>query len=419
MRKHFFHILQSVAAAIPIALFGFAEGPPIMRTGAAVDGGQNCTVCHNSFTLNDDSGGSVVIRANPYTPGVKQIIEVQVSHPTAVRFGFQLIARLASDETQQAGTFTVDDNIRVRCAPAGADAPCSGALEFAEHKPPSTNIGNPGPRTFLVEWTPPATDMGPVNLYAAGNAANGNLADTGDHIYTTHASIASKGGSSVLNSVSSALSIAPYGWVSIFGAKLATGNRGWTAADFVNGALPQTLEGTSVTIGGKPAFVSFVSPAQVNVLAPFGATTGPVSVQVTTGGTVTQSSTAYMQTYSPALFTSDGDVIIAQHADFSPVGTASPAKPGETIIVYGSGFGLTSPAIDNGQVLSAVSTLIALPVFRIGGVNVQPSFAGMTAAGLYQFNITVPASTADGDTPVIATVGGVSSPGSVTIRVQH
>jgi hypothetical protein len=92
--------------------------------------------------LNDDPGGSVVIRAN--APGVKQIIEVQVSHPTAIRFGFQLIARLASDETQQAGTLMVDDNIRVRCAPAG-DAPCNDALEFAEHKPPSTNIGNPGP----------------------------------------------------------------------------------------------------------------------------------------------------------------------------------------------------------------------------------------------------------------------------------
>jgi hypothetical protein len=124
----------------------------------------------------------VVIRANPYTPGVKQIIEVQVNHPTAIRFGFQLIARLASDETQQAGTFTADDNIRVRCAPDSSDAPCNGALEFAEHKVPSTNIGNSGPRTLLVEWTPPAADMGPVNLYAAGNAANGNFADTGDHI---------------------------------------------------------------------------------------------------------------------------------------------------------------------------------------------------------------------------------------------
>jgi uncharacterized protein (TIGR03437 family) len=204
-----------------------------------------------------------------------------------------------------------------------------------------------------------------------------------------------------LNSISSALIVAPYGWVSITGSKLATGNRGWTSADFVDGALPQALEGTSVTIGGIPAFVSMVSPSQVTVLAPFGSADGPVPVQVTTNGTITQSSMAYMQPYSPAVFTSDGDVVIALHADSTPVGTASPAMPGETVTVYGSGFGLTSPAIQNGQVLSGVSTLITLPVFRIGDVNTQPSFAGMTAAGLYQFNITIPASTAHGDIPVV------------------
>src|SRR5438876_11707963 len=119
--------------AIPIALWAFSTGPPIMRTGAPADGGQACNVCHATFALNDDSGGSVAIRASAYTPGVKQLIEVQISHPTAVRFGFQLTARPAGDETKQAGTFTRDNNVRVRSAPAGADPPCNGKLEVAEH----------------------------------------------------------------------------------------------------------------------------------------------------------------------------------------------------------------------------------------------------------------------------------------------
>lgn len=414
MRKRSLRAVQALAAgAIPIVLFGFAEGPPILRTGAAVDGGQNCTLCHNSFPANDDSGGSVIIRANPYTPGVKQIVEVQVSHPTAARWGFQLTARLASDETQQAGTFTVDDNIRVRCAPSGADAPCRGALEFAEHKPPSTNAGAPGPRTFLVEWTPPATDLGAVNFYAAGNAANNNNAPSGDHIYTTHASIASNGGGTVLNGVSSALSIAPYGWVSILGSKLATGNRGWTAADIVNGALPTSLDGTSVSIDGKPAYVSMVSPSQVNVLAPLDDTVDPVTVTVATNGAVTQSTTAYMQTCSPALFANKDGSVIAQHGDYSLIG------PGETIVLWGAGFGPANPAVGDGTVVSSAAPLVNVPVIRIGGVNVKPRFAGITAAGLYQINVTIPASAADGDLPVVATNAGVSSPGSTTIRVRH
>jgi len=161
--------------------------------------------------LNDDSGGSVAIRASAYTPGVKQLIEVQISHPTAVRFGFQLTARPAGDETKQAGTFTTDNNVRVRCAPAGADAPCNGELEFAEHVAVSTNAGNPGPRTFLIEWTPPSTDVGPIVMYAAGNAANNSGSTAGDHIYTTKTTINPAGAtpSVVLNTVSSALSIAP------------------------------------------------------------------------------------------------------------------------------------------------------------------------------------------------------------------
>lgn len=107
MRVRTIRTLQALAfGVIPITLAAFSTGPPIMRTGAAVDGGLACNVCHTSFPLNDDSGGSVLIRTGGYTPGLKQMIEVVVNHPTAQRFGFQLTARLASDETKPAGTFT-------------------------------------------------------------------------------------------------------------------------------------------------------------------------------------------------------------------------------------------------------------------------------------------------------------------------
>jgi uncharacterized protein (TIGR03437 family) len=420
MRIRTVRTLQALAAgAIPITLLAFSTGPPIMRTGAAVDGGLACTQCHISFALNDDTGGSVVIRANPYTPGVKQLIEVQVNHPTAMRFGFQLTARAVSDETQQAGTFTVDDNIRVRCAPTG-DAPCNGALEFAEHKQPTTNAGNPGPRTFIIEWTPPATDVGPVVMYAAGNAANNNNAPTGDHIYTTSTMIAAADSNQgrCLNMVSSAPSIAPNGWISITGSKLATASRTWASSDIAGGKLPTSLNGTSVKINGKDAVVYSISPTQVGALAPLDDTTGEVTVQVATNGTETASVTALLQPFSPAFFTSQDNSIVAEHADFTLVGPASPAKPGETIVLYGAGFGATDPAVPGGQSLAA-STPLANPVkVRIGGVDVQPYFAGLSATGVYQINVTLPDTTADGAIPVVATIGGVSTPGTATIPVQ-
>jgi uncharacterized protein (TIGR03437 family) len=351
---------------------------------------------------------------------VKQLIEVQVSHPTAMRFGFQLTARPVSDETRQAGTFTVDDNIRVRCAPAGADAPCNGALEFAEHKQPTTNAGNAGPRTFIIEWTPPATDVGPIVMYAAGNAANNNNAPTGDHIYTTKTMIAVAGSnvSKCLNMVSSAPSIAPNGWIRITGSKLATDSRSWTSSDLAGGKLPTSLDGTSVKINGKDAFVYSISPTQVGALAPPDDTAGDVTVQVSTNGVETASVTALLQPFSPAFFTSQDNSIVAEHADFTLVGPDSPAKPGETIVLYGAGFGATDLAISGGQSLALTATLANPVKVRIGGVDVQPAFAGLSGTGVYQLNVTLPDSTADGAIPVVATIRGVSTPGTATIPVK-
>lgn len=408
-----------VAGAIPFTLLAFSTGPPIMRTGAAVDGGMACTVCHNSFPLNDDSGGSVTIRANAYTPGVKQLIEVIVNHPTAMRFGFQLTARVMSDETKEAGTFTADDNIRVRCAPTG-DAPCNGSLEFAEHKQPTTNAGNPGPRTFLIEWTPPATDVGPVVMYAAGNAANNNNAPTGDHIYTTTTTVAPAGGGDpkCLNTVSSAPSIAPNSWITILGSKLAAGTRTWTSSDLAGGKLPTSLDGTSVKVNGKSAFVYSISPTQVGALAPPDDTTGEVTVQVLVNGTEAMSVKALLQPVSPAFFTAPDNSILGEHADFSLVSTDSPAKPGETITLYAAGFGASNPDAAGGQVFSGVAPVVKPVTVRMGGAAVEPSFAGLTATGVYQINVTVPDTAADGSLAVVATIGGVSTPGSATIPVK-
>jgi uncharacterized protein (TIGR03437 family) len=51
-------------------------------------------------------------------------------------------------------------------------------------------------------------------------------------------------------------------------------------------------------------------------------------------------------------------------------------------------------------------------------VSVLPSFAGLSGAGLYQINLTVPAGLGTGDVPLVATVDGVQSPASVVISLQ-
>ncbi|MEI9971732.1 MAG: hypothetical protein WDO73_06570 [Ignavibacteriota bacterium] len=57
-------------------------------------------------------------------------------------------------------------------------------------------------------------------------------------------------------------------WTTITGANLAGTTRTWTAGDFNGANLPTQLDQVSVTIDGKAAYVYFISPTQINVLAP-------------------------------------------------------------------------------------------------------------------------------------------------------
>ena len=98
MRIKLVRSLIALALAAPITLLAFSTGPPVRRTGAPIDGGLNCSVCHFTFApANSDSRGSVAIAAASYSPGVMQTITVTVMHPEAIRWGFQITARAISD----------------------------------------------------------------------------------------------------------------------------------------------------------------------------------------------------------------------------------------------------------------------------------------------------------------------------------
>ncbi len=233
---------------------------------------------------------------------------------------------------------------------------------------------------------------------------------------------------SVSNAGSFLPGFASAGWVSIFGTNLSASTQVWQASDFVNGLLPTTLQGVSVTIDGLPAYVEYISPTQINVLAPDDAATGAVQVQVTTAGQPSNSVAAPKQQYAPAWFTfANGQYVAAQHANYSDIGkvgliagvTTTPAQPGEVILMYGTGFGPTDPAAPTAQLVTAPAPLPANAVqIAIGGLPATIQFAGITESGLYQFNVTVP-SLPDGDAAVVATIGGVSTQSGISLTIQQ
>ena len=221
--------------------------------------------------------------------------------------------------------------------------------------------------------------------------------------------------------------IAPNTWVSLQGVGLAlTGDtRGWQGSDFVNNQLPTQLDHISVTVNNKPAFVSYISPTQINILTPPDAISGQVPVQVSNNGTVSGTFMAPAQALSPSFFEFPGGYVAAVHAAGTLIGSTAlypglttPAKPGEVISVFANGFGNTSTPVVSGSLMQS-GILSAMPVVSIGGVTANVSFAGLVSPGEYQFNIQVPTGLTDGDQPIAASYGGQSTPTGTLITVHQ
>lgn len=231
--------------------------------------------------------------------------------------------------------------------------------------------------------------------------------------------------SQVLNAASFTPGIASGAWAAIFGTNLAQTKRVWKTSDFQGNLLPTNLDGVSVLIDNKPAYVEYVSPTQLNVLVPDDATLGNVTVAVT-NSVGTASSTAEKQEFAPAFFTFPELYVAAVHANGTLIGpsglfstvTTTPARPGEVIMLYGTGFGPTNPPTPTNQLVAHPAQAANPIMIFIGGVQAQISFAGIVEAGLYQFNVTVPG-LPDGDALVTGAVDGVNTQSNVRISVHQ
>jgi uncharacterized protein (TIGR03437 family) len=231
----------------------------------------------------------------------------------------------------------------------------------------------------------------------------------------------------ISNNASGAAAIEAGSWVSIYGSGLSTTTRSWQASDFSGNNLPTTLDNVSVTIDGKKAAISYISPGQLNVQAPTDAATGPVQVQVTNAsGSAT--GTATLQSYSPAFFTFQGKyaaavhntdgVLVAPAGYFGTGAPSRPAQPGEILQIYATGLGLTTPAAPSGQLVSSPEPLSDLTQLHvtIGGVAATVQWAGIVAAGEYQVNVFAP-SLVTGDQAIVATIGGATSQTGISIPI--
>ncbi|HVW07492.1 MAG TPA: hypothetical protein VHC90_02865 [Bryobacteraceae bacterium] len=218
-------------------------------------------------------------------------------------------------------------------------------------------------------------------------------------------------------------------WVSVYGNNLSQTTRSWTAADFVDGKLPTSLDGVSVQVNGQNAYVSYISPAQINFLAPASCCQNGSAITVTSPlGTGTRSLND-ADIFAPGLFTLPqlgGMYAVATFPDGGIEGPAGllgdsaptrPAAAGDVITLWASGLGQTNPAYPEGQLITQPLPLANNVTVQIGGATAQVDYVGLIEAGLYQINVHVP-NVPSGDEPVSISVGQLKSPAPLYISVQ-
>jgi len=231
-------------------------------------------------------------------------------------------------------------------------------------------------------------------------------------------------------------SAAPGSWIEIYGSNLSTETRAWTNADFNGVNAPVLLGGTTVTIGGRAAFLSYVSPGQINAQVPTDVGPGPVELTVSTVNGTSAPYTLMVKDVQPGLFAPpsfqiggkqyvgalfpDGVTFVLPTGAVAGV-TSRPAHPNETIILYGVGFGPVSPPIPAGQLVQQKNTLTTPLQISIGQNPAQLTYVGLAPGlvGVYQFNVVVPETASNDAAPVEFILGGAKGQQTLYIAIQN
>jgi uncharacterized protein (TIGR03437 family) len=179
--------------------------------------------------------------------------------------------------------------------------------------------------------------------------------------------------------------------------------------------LPGAFQGTSVMVGSRQAPLYYLSSGQVNVELPTELTTSQQVILVSANNAFTLPDVLDINPLQAgiAAYADGTNNVIAQHADFSYVTAASPAKPGEVVIIYLAGMGATNPAVPSGQgapTSEPLARVVNAPTVTVGGQNAIVEFAGLAPGfvGLYQIDLQVPANAAAGSLPLIVSQNGVA-----------
>lgn len=269
-------------------------------------------------------------------------------------------------------------------------------------------IGDDGQRVaFLV---------GPSS-FAAGAVYQVNIDGTGLHAVYAPRAISPRG---VVAAAGFGVPPSPGALLSVYGINFSS--------DSITGAagfpLPPALAGVSVLVDAKPVPMLSVSPWQINVQLPQETPVKSANFQASfDNGFVTPAEIAAVEATGPAVFVTETQQAAVLHAGAAILADdAHPAKAGEILEMFGTGLGVTDPAVPAGQPspTNPPARANVTPVVSIGNLDAQVLFAGLAPgfAGVYQVNFVVPIGLKAGHNTLTVRNVQRTAGGSGTITIQ-
>ncbi|MEP7342788.1 MAG: choice-of-anchor V domain-containing protein [Acidobacteriota bacterium] len=404
------------------------SGPAAQLTGAPGEFDCSSSGCHTGGGVNSGNG-TLAVTGLPaaYRPNQEIDLTVTLSQTNRARFGFELTA--IDDQGRKAGQLIVTDSARTQKDIGFVGV---GQREYILHTfngtiPNGTNQGS-----WTMRWKAPAQTVGRVTFYVAGNAGNGNGAQTGDFIYTTSASMEAGAVLPNVTSVSAASfaagALASETITAAFGIGLSQN------VVVATGPLPLPTELDNTQVVVRDAFniernapLFFVSPAQINYLVPQGVFPGAATVTVRRNGSDVAQGAITIETAAPALF--------AANANGQGVAAAVVLRVRDSQQLYEAvsrpeGGSQVPTPIDLGPETDQVYLLLFGTGFRnsisgvsvmVGGTNLPvPGYAAVAGfAGLDQCNVgPLPRSFAGRGNVNIVLTAGTKTANIVSVSIK-
>jgi len=277
---------------------------------------------------------------------------------------------------------------------------------------------------YSVAQAPVISDNGQRVAFLIGPASNASGAvyqvsvdGTGLHAVYAPRAISPRG---VVAAAGFGVPPSPGALVSVYGINFS--------GDSITGAsvfpLRITLGGATVSWDGKVSPMLSVSPWQINVQLPQETPVGSANFQILfDNGFITPAEVVAVEATGPAVFLTDTQQAAVLHAGTSTLADdAHPAKAGEILEMFGTGLGVTDPAVPAGQPAPAnvLARAKVIPVVSINNVDAQVLFAGLAPgfAGVYQVNFVVPIGLKAGHNTLTVRNVQRTAGGSGTITIQ-